>query len=50
LDLRANQLTELPADIAKLPNLEKLDLRWNKSLAVPAWITELEKRDCIVYV
>jgi hypothetical protein len=48
--LRANQLTELPADMAELPNLEKLDLRWNKSLSIPKWIVILEARGCIVYV
>jgi Leucine-rich repeat (LRR) protein len=48
--LRANQLTGLPADISKLPNLEKLDLRWNKSLSIPKWIARLEERDCLVYV
>jgi Leucine-rich repeat (LRR) protein len=30
LDLRANLLTSLPASLAELRGLEKLDLRWNK--------------------
>ncbi len=34
LDLRANQLTALPNSLGSLPNLEKLDLRWNPSLVV----------------
>jgi hypothetical protein len=28
LDLRANPLEALPASLARLPGLEKLDLRW----------------------
>jgi hypothetical protein len=43
-------LTGLPAGIGKLENLEKLDLRWNKSLTVPKWIENLEKQGCIVYI
>jgi len=35
--------------IAKLQNLEKLDLRWNHSLSIPDWITKLEARGCTVY-
>jgi Leucine-rich repeat (LRR) protein len=49
LDLRANQLRQLPAGLAGLPNLEKLDLRWNKLLTVPNWIGTLEERGCLVY-
>jgi hypothetical protein len=33
-----------------LPNLEKLDLRWNHDLAPPAWLPALTARDCIVYL
>jgi hypothetical protein len=48
--LRANQITELPASLARLENLEKLDLRWNKSLTIPKWLKKLEGRGCIVYI
>jgi len=47
--LRANQLSSLPASLAKLEYLEKLDLRWNKSLSIPKWIAKLEERGCTVY-
>ena len=36
--------------MASLGNLEKLDLRWNMSLAEPQWIRKLEERGCIVYI
>jgi len=50
LDVRANQLTELPESIAKLQALEKLDLRWNKALSIPKWVTKLEGQGCLIYV
>jgi hypothetical protein len=43
-------LTELPASVAALPRLEKLDLRWVHSLAPPRWIVDLEARGCAVYL
>jgi hypothetical protein len=30
--------------------LEKLDARWNKLAAVPVWVSELERRGCLVYL
>jgi hypothetical protein len=49
LDLRGNPLTSLPAAIADLPKLEKLDLRWVSSMKFPPWIDDLEARGCVVY-
>jgi hypothetical protein len=49
MDLRGNPLTQLPESIAKLPRLDKLDLRWVNTLEWPAWIGELEARGCVVY-
>lgn len=49
IDLRGNPLEELPDAIATLPRLEKLDLRWVKTLQPPAWIDRLEARGCVVY-
>jgi len=49
LDLRGNPLKTLPASIATLPRLEKLDLRWVETLELPAWISDLEARGCLVY-
>ena len=49
LDLRGNPLTSLPATIADLPKLEKLDLRWVSSMKFPSWIDDLEARGCVVY-
>ncbi|MFF7899252.1 hypothetical protein ACFZCV_10705 [Streptomyces sp. NPDC007920] len=37
LDLRNNRLTHVPDMIAKLPSLEKLDLRWNVLEELPPW-------------
>ena len=49
LDLRANRLKTLPAEIGELPKLEKLDLRWNKLSSVPPWIWKLKQHGCTVY-
>jgi len=49
LDLRGNVLRTLPEWMLQLPDLEKLDLRWNP-LDVPAWIYQLEEQGCTVYV
>jgi hypothetical protein len=49
MDLRGNPLTHLPAAIAALPRLEKLDLRRVTTLALPAWAASLEARGCAVY-
>ncbi len=35
LDLRANRLTSVPEWIGELPDLQKLDLRWNEVYAAP---------------
>jgi Leucine-rich repeat (LRR) protein len=48
IDLRNNQLTTLPESICKLPNLEKLDLRWNHQMQRPNWIRYLEEKGCII--
>jgi hypothetical protein len=40
----------LPANIAGLPWLEKLDLRRVDTLALPEWIANLEERGCAVYL
>jgi Leucine-rich repeat (LRR) protein len=45
LDLRNNRLRELPAD---LPDLDKLDLRWNKLDGEPEVLRRLEARGCVV--
>jgi len=49
IDLRGNPLTDLPAAIATLPRLDKLDLRWVTTLAPPMWITTLEARGWLIY-
>jgi hypothetical protein len=49
MDLRGNPLTYLPASIATLPRLEKLDLRWVDTLAAPERLASLEERGCAVY-
>lgn len=49
VDLRGNDIKELPIELLDLPNLERLDLRWNAQLVQPAWINELISRDCLVY-
>jgi hypothetical protein len=36
--------------MAKLQNLEKLDLRWNKALTIPRWLAKLERQGCLVYL
>ena len=33
-----------------LPRLRKLDLRWNKLEAPRAWLDEMGRRGCAVYV
>src|SRR2546425_12598649 len=48
--LRANKLVSLPAAIGDLPNLEKLDARWNKLSSLPEWFQRLEQRGCTVYI
>jgi Leucine-rich repeat (LRR) protein len=49
IDLRGNPLTHLPAAIATLPRLDKLDLRWVSALPELAWLGFLEARGCLVY-
>jgi len=39
----------LPAAVAALPRLEKLDLRWVATLVLPEWVASLEARGCVVY-
>ena len=41
LDLRQNQITELPAEIGELTNLTKLDLRQNQISELPTSIAQL---------
>ena len=36
-------IEHLPATIAALPRLEKLDLRWVTTLVLPAWVGDLVK-------
>jgi hypothetical protein len=48
LDLRANDLRELPDALAELVALEKLDLRWNPLPRPPCWVGALEARGCRV--
>ncbi len=50
VDLRANKLVSLPAAIGDLPNLEKLDARWNKLSSLPEWFQRLEQQGCTVYI
>jgi Leucine-rich repeat (LRR) protein len=49
LDLRANALTAVPADLHELPNLRKIDLRWNRLEVLPDCLAVLARRGCIVY-
>ena len=49
IDLRGNPLADLPASLARLPRLEKLDLRWTPTLPDLPWFDELEGRGCLVY-
>ena len=49
LDLRANGLRSLPATIAELPRLKKLDLRWNREVGRPSWLEKMESRGCVIY-
>jgi Leucine-rich repeat (LRR) protein len=48
LDLRNNRLREVPAWVAELPSLEKLDLRWNPLERPPEWVQTLDLRGCAV--
>ena len=48
LDVRANELTELPASLAGLRDLEKLDLRWKPLASKPRVAAALEARGCFV--
>jgi hypothetical protein len=50
LDLRGNQLREVPAAVADLPRLGKIDLRWNGWRALPSWLGALEQRGCRIYL
>ncbi|MBI3788678.1 MAG: hypothetical protein HY276_10550 [Ignavibacteriales bacterium] len=42
-------MTSLPASLATLEKLEKLDIRWNQLSTHPSWVGMLEQRGCIVY-
>jgi hypothetical protein len=44
------ELRELPDEIATLPRLDELDLRWTPSLVRLRWLADLEARGCLVYV
>ena len=48
LDLRGNQLEDLPGAIGELPALEKLDLRWNRFAALPPVCDRLRERGAVV--
>ena len=48
MDIRGNHLVELPNEILKLKNLERLDLRWNQDLKKPEWIDRMNS-DCLIY-
>jgi len=50
LNSPASRLVKLPAGLGEPVNLEKLDLIWNKSLAVPGRIRRLEEDGCAVFV
>ncbi|UZM97526.1 hypothetical protein OL548_20510 [Lysinibacillus sp. MHQ-1] len=50
LDVRSNDLKELPESLLAMESLERLDLRWNHELKIPSWLDELEARGCIVYL
>jgi hypothetical protein len=41
-------MRSLPASLAELPHLDKLDLRWNQGLNAP-WLSALERRGCVVW-
>jgi hypothetical protein len=49
LDLRANPVANLPAAIASLPRLDKLDLRWVTRMPGPDWLADLAARGCLIY-
>ena len=49
IDLRGNPLTCLPKTLLALPQLDKVDLRWVTTMALQAWIADLEARGCLVY-
>ena len=42
-------MTALPDELATLPRLEKLDLRWVTTLSPPHWLDDLEARGCLIY-
>ena len=43
------QPTCLAACLGDPPDLEKLDLRWNKLSALPVWVYQLRQRGCTMY-
>ena len=47
--LRSNALTSLPGNLAELPALDRLDLRWNRIVPRPDWLQALEARGCTVW-
>ncbi|MFN8451314.1 MAG: leucine-rich repeat domain-containing protein [Anaerolineae bacterium] len=49
LDLRGNKLDGIAAEPRDLPNLEKLDLRWESAGRPLGWIERLQARGCSVY-
>jgi Leucine-rich repeat (LRR) protein len=49
IDLRGNPLMHVPAALATLPRLEKLDLRWVTTLIAPHWFADLEANGCAIY-
>ena len=49
LDARGNFIDTVPPAVAELPNLRKLDLRWNRLREPMHWLPALERRGCVVY-
>jgi hypothetical protein len=33
-----------------MPNLEKLDVRWNHHMVHSTWLEDLRQRGCLVYI
>jgi Leucine-rich repeat (LRR) protein len=50
LDLRGNRLTKIPDWLEELPNLEKVDFRWNKLREMTPLPFHSSKGQVIVYL